>query len=440
MPMPLISIVTVNLNNFQGLRDTLASVASQQFRDYEHLIIDGASTDGAAEFLRELRDSHVLAISERDKGVFDAMNKGILAAKGAYICFLNSGDRFDNPQVLQRLATLLGQGHDLVCGQVMTTRGGKTLGLAELGEWLPHQGVFMRTDVHRRYLFDDRQKVFGDLDLWMRLKADGNFQPVRTELVVATMEMDGLGNHPRYLGKRLFDKLRLRRKHGQRLRAVVDLMLLGSASVIYKLGGDPSYLRFMQGATLAKKALSQPQEALRRLAELLHSMACWPLRKVLYRDIGWRTFVHPSASVRNWRYTSLGQGAHVHRSVTLWCSDLRVGARTQLNPGVVVYGRVCLGACVMVGPNVTIAGGNHRFQLRETPMMFQGASSVGVVIEDDVWIGANSVITDGVRIGRGSIIGAGSVVTKDVPAGTIVHGDRSTRQRARWSGSTGEST
>jgi len=76
----------------------------------------------------------------------------------------------------------------------------------------------------------------------------------------------------------------------------------------------------------------------------------------------------------------------------------------------------------MVAPNCMIAGGNHNYSRIDKPMMFQGSNSKGIIIEDDVWIGANSSILDGVKIGKGAIIAAGSVVTKDVCAYDIVAG------------------
>lgn len=111
-----LSIITINYNNAEGLRKTLASVASQTFRDFEHIIVDGGSTDGSIEIIREYADNEAIRqenskadkqalsphhlitsspitwISEPDKGIYNAMNKGIRLANGEYLLFLNSGD------------------------------------------------------------------------------------------------------------------------------------------------------------------------------------------------------------------------------------------------------------------------------------------------------------------------------------------------------------
>lgn len=76
----------------------------------------------------------------------------------------------------------------------------------------------------------------------------------------------------------------------------------------------------------------------------------------------------------------------------------------------------------MIGPNVSIPGANHNFDSIDVPMNMQGNTIKGTIIEDDVWIGANSVILDGIAIGKGSVIGAGSVVAKDVEPYSIVGG------------------
>ncbi len=101
--MPLISVITITYNAAATLPRTLESVAAQSFTDFEYLIIDGASTDGTTE----LADSHRIAssiISEPDKGLYDAMNKGLRKATGEYVIFLNAGDTFHASDTLQRYA------------------------------------------------------------------------------------------------------------------------------------------------------------------------------------------------------------------------------------------------------------------------------------------------------------------------------------------------
>lgn len=427
-----VSIVTVSLNNAAGLALTIESVRTQSTRCFEHIIVDGGSADGTVDLLKSVDTYPVNWISEPDLGVFDAMNKGVSLARGTYVYFLNSGDRFIDSDVLRSIERDLSGGQPIICGRVRTTRSGHFVGMADLGSWLPHQGAFVRADILRKFPFDNQLKIFGDLDLWMRLKSAGLYDPVRIERVIAEMEMDGLGNHPRFLGRRWRDKIRLHVKHRDLGRLCRDALVLGSAVAVYRGGGEAAYHRFMHFIQLGKRASAKPWVLFDRGWMAFHSLLMWPLRCFLYRKLGFLAFIHPSAVVRNFNCVSVGARAVINHFVTLNCTDLDIGPYSQLNPGVVVYGKVCIGSHVMIAPNVTIAGGNHRFDRRDIPMMFQGSQERGIVIEDDVWIGANSVITDGVKIGKGAIVGAGSVVTRDVPAGFIVHGQSASRSRRRF--------
>ena len=111
--MKKLSIVTINYNNAEGLRKTLESVASQTYRDIEHIIVDGGSTDGSVEVIQNyVRDVSgmkydVLWVSEKDKGIYNAMNKGIRKATGEYCQFLNSGDYLAAPDVTERMIKAL---------------------------------------------------------------------------------------------------------------------------------------------------------------------------------------------------------------------------------------------------------------------------------------------------------------------------------------------
>ena len=106
--------------------------------------------------------------------------------------------------------------------------------------------------------------------------------------------------------------------------------------------------------------------------------------------------------------------------------DVRVGRNTFLNSGVVIYSGngVDIGEGVLIAANCTIAPVNHEFRARQLKIIEQrfSASKGGIVIEDDVWVGANSVILDGARLRQGCVIGANSLVQGEVPAYSINHG------------------
>ena len=101
--MSLISIITINLNNLEGLKKTVHSVFEQDYPKIEYLIIDGNSTDGSIEFIKSQESKIDYWSAEQDGGIYDAMNKGIVKANGEYLLFLNSGDIFSYQESISKL-------------------------------------------------------------------------------------------------------------------------------------------------------------------------------------------------------------------------------------------------------------------------------------------------------------------------------------------------
>ncbi len=125
MAKPLLSIITVTYNAAGTLRPTLESVARQTCTDYEHLIIDGASTDDTLKIAIGAGTERTRITSERDKGIYDAMNRGMGLAQGSYLIFLNAGDSFHSDETLQHFADAIRE-HDMpgiVYGQTVLVGG-----------------------------------------------------------------------------------------------------------------------------------------------------------------------------------------------------------------------------------------------------------------------------------------------------------------------------
>ena len=118
-PTPKFSIITVTYNAEAVLEDTIQSVISQTYHHVEYIIIDGASKDRTLAIAERYRDRITLLVSEPDKGLYDAMNKGIHLATGDYLCFLNAGDSFHEDDTLQQMVHTLGIGElpDVLYGE-----------------------------------------------------------------------------------------------------------------------------------------------------------------------------------------------------------------------------------------------------------------------------------------------------------------------------------
>lgn len=127
MEAPLFSIITITFNAANVLRYTLQSVVQQSCTDFEHLIIDGASRDDTVAIAREEGVEGIKIYSEPDKGLYDAMNKGIARATGRYLIFLNAGDAFATPHSLKRLADAAIANPDIIYGQTQLVDATRTV-------------------------------------------------------------------------------------------------------------------------------------------------------------------------------------------------------------------------------------------------------------------------------------------------------------------------
>ncbi len=127
-----------------------------------------------------------------------------------------------------------------------------------------------------------------------------------------------------------------------------------------------------------------------------------------------------------WRGSFLGKRVHIFEEVLLLApQNIRIGRNTFVGRRTIMQGRerIEIGENVLIGPDVFITSTNHGYHERHTIIQYQGFESEKVTIEDDVWIGARSIILPGVTIGKGSVVAAGSVVTKDVGEYSVVGGN-----------------
>jgi len=171
--VPLISIVTVNRNDADGLRRTLYSVMGQTFRDFEHIVIDGASSDSSVEVLAEYDSQLSYWVSEPDGGIYNAMNKGIANSRGRYLLFLNSGDHLAETTSLESAARHLAdvqivyfdleiRGPDSEERRIFSAPPVLSLGFF-LESTLPHPSTFIASNLFA---------AFGPYDESMRIAAD----------------------------------------------------------------------------------------------------------------------------------------------------------------------------------------------------------------------------------------------------------------------------
>lgn len=166
-----LSIITINLNNDLGLLETIESVVNQTFTDYEYIIIDGGSTDKSVGIIKKYSDKINYWISEPDKGIYNAMNKGIKVTNGEYVIFMNSGDYFYNNNVLENVFKE-NINADVIYGNLIRVENENLKELVEFPSkmtflffqkvGLCQQATFVRTKLHASNPFDEDYKIFAD--------------------------------------------------------------------------------------------------------------------------------------------------------------------------------------------------------------------------------------------------------------------------------------
>lgn len=166
---PKITIVTVTYNCKNMIESTIESVLCQSYDNTEYLIIDGGSTDGTVDIIRRYSSSLDYFISEKDNGIYDAMNKGLIAATGDWIIFMNAGDFFVDKNVLKTVIDLIDESAVVVYGDVIKQYDGyyyhaTPSGIEHIEEVMPvfHQAAFVRLSYHKQHLFDCSYRSSGD--------------------------------------------------------------------------------------------------------------------------------------------------------------------------------------------------------------------------------------------------------------------------------------
>lgn len=167
--LPLITIVTVVYNNVTSLKRTIQSIIDQTYKNIEYIIIDGGSTDGTVDVIKSYDDKIDYWISEPDKGLYYAMNKGLDLAKGEWINFMNSGDRFcKNTTIAEVCSHQFKDG--VIYGDVLFSFDGSnevyvkanSLEYFWKGMQFVHQATFITTEIMKRFPFDTNYRLIAD--------------------------------------------------------------------------------------------------------------------------------------------------------------------------------------------------------------------------------------------------------------------------------------
>ncbi len=213
-----LSVITVNYNNAEGLQKTINSVLPQTWRDFEYIIIDGASTDESLEIIKKYSSQRLAGfpakqfkwISEPDTGIYNAMNKGIRMAKGEYIHLLNSGDWLVNDKVYEKLDSLTSWKADVIYGNKIEvypderevlnkgiSKSNLTFDDAYRGV-IPHTATFTKRELFDRFgLFDETFQIVSDTAFYLKAIGLGQCSSEYIECTISYFDMQGISKDPK---------------------------------------------------------------------------------------------------------------------------------------------------------------------------------------------------------------------------------------------------
>ena len=222
---PKFSIITVCRNEVSGIRMTCESIIKQTYLNYEWIVIDGASTDGTLEIIEAYRHSINILISKPDKGIYDAMNKGIDKARGEYLIFINGGDAFATVNALA-LATQAPQ-KEIIYGDLrLDTFDGEVLEYSDnfqvcdlIKSMLPHQATFYSRELFEAYgRYDTSYRIAADYELNARLISKYCVSRAHISEPIAVFNRDGVSNKASHKLIRKKENHQIRMKYFTRYR------------------------------------------------------------------------------------------------------------------------------------------------------------------------------------------------------------------------------
>lgn len=197
-----LSVITINYNDALGLEKTIQSVSSQNFKDFEFLVIDGGSIDNSLDIIQEYQSTIDYWVSEKDTGIYNAMNKGIKASKGNYLLFLNSGDILSGITAIEDFITHKDFGGDIIYGDYQYEVGQKIFPdqltpLFFVRTSLPHQSTFFKREVFDKMgLYDEHYRIVADRGFYIKCFLSNQFVFKHINYPLSIFDLSGMSNDP----------------------------------------------------------------------------------------------------------------------------------------------------------------------------------------------------------------------------------------------------
>ena len=382
---PLISIITVVFNDVTHIEETILSVINQDYLNIEYIIIDGGSTDGTVDVIKKYEDKISFWLSEPDQGVYDAMNKGIDKATGDWINFMNSGDIFTNCHILS--SVFIEDEYDSVDviygdaaqkntdNSIFYLKASEDSSLLRKTPIYRHGSSFVRTEIHKKHKFDTSKiKELGfslDFNCIYNLYESGiKFKKIDVTIISYIYNSKITHN----------DK--------------TIVFLLHLLLIFLKTNKTVAFFLMPVYCFVSRYVMN----------DIVSHLPWGWFRKLFYRILG----------------VKIGKNSVLNMSLYINSPNrITIGTGTHINRGCFIDGRAgCfIGNSVSISHNVSLVTGGHDLMSNDFAGIYKP-----IMIKDFVWIGINATILQGVTIGKGAVVAAGAVVTKDIPDFAIVGG------------------
>jgi len=399
---PRISIITVVFNAADSIEETLQSVLGQTWKNIEYLVIDGGSTDGTIDIIEKYREHINYWISEPDKGIFDALNKGIDAATGDLIGLLNSGDLFAKKTTVEELFREDTSAYDVVYGNSMAVDpdgniiySAATAPLNSMWKFAVyrHGASFVKSEVHKKLKFslDKKLGFSSDFDHIYFLYFN-NYKFLYRDVDVVKFREEGISH--------------------DRLKNIIY-----NFKIVTKYEGIKFKIILFYFYLLIRYLITKNKKIKSILFYFMSFFTHYLPNHVIN--------VTPFYCIRHFYYRyvlrmKLGKGSSIHMNTFIMKGDkIRIGKGTTINRQCMLDARggIEIGDNVTIAPRVSLVTAEHDVQSEN----FAGRT-LKIEIGDYAFIGINATILPGVRIGRGAVICAGAVVTSDIGEFTIAGG------------------
>ena len=242
MSEPKISIITIVYNGKEDLRKTLENISNQNFLSKELIVIDGDSTDGTHKVIEEYSNEIDVLISEKDQGIYDAMNKGVLNARGQWLNFMNAGDQYINENIL---SSIFKEDHssniDLMIGNTIIDYGDfrkeykvQSIDSIWKGARFIHQSVFIKRKFQLENLYNIDNKIGGDFEFFYNsIKRNANIKILNE--FISIFESGGVSDKKRISS--IYGNMKVVLSHDPSLSKVIFYsvkLLVESSKIIFK--------------------------------------------------------------------------------------------------------------------------------------------------------------------------------------------------------------